>query len=94
VNAIAITNLTKRYGAQLAVDDLSLAVDAGSVCGLLGPNGAGKSTTFKCLLALDQPTSGTVAVDGAPVAPSTFEYLAYVPETSALLEKYSVGDHL
>jgi len=94
VNAIDIAHLTKRYGAQLAVDDLSLDVAAGSVCGLLGPNGAGKSTTFKCLLALAQPTSGTIAVDGAAVTPKTFEYLAYVPETSALYENFTVGQHL
>jgi len=94
VNAIDIAHLTKRYGAQLAVDDLSLDVSAGSVCGLLGPNGAGKSTTFKCLLALAQPTSGTIAVDGAAVTPKTFEYLAYVPELSALYENFTVGQHL
>ena len=94
MNAIAIAHLTKRYGAQLAVDDLSLDVAEGSVCGLLGPNGAGKSTTFKCLLALARPTSGTVTIAGAPVGPATFEDLAYVPETSALLEKFSVGEHL
>jgi ABC-2 type transport system ATP-binding protein len=94
VNAIAITNLTKRYGAQLAVDDVSLTVDDGQVCGLLGPNGAGKSTTFKCLLALAVPTSGTISVAGAPVTPKTFEELAYVPETSALFEKFTVGQHL
>jgi ABC-2 type transport system ATP-binding protein len=94
VNAIAISHLTKRYGDFVAVDDLSLAVADGSVCGLLGPNGAGKSTTFKCLLALDRPTSGTVAVGAEPVTPKTFEYLAYVPETSALYDKYTVAQHL
>jgi ABC-2 type transport system ATP-binding protein len=94
VNAIAIDHLTKIYGSQRSVDDLSLTVDEGSVCGLLGPNGAGKSTTFKCLLALARPTSGTVEVAGAPVTPATFEYLGYVPETSALYEKFTVADHL
>jgi ABC-2 type transport system ATP-binding protein len=94
VNAIAIDHLTKIYGSQRSVDDLSLTVDEGSVCGLLGPNGAGKSTTFKCLLALARPTSGTIEVAGAPVTPATFEYLGYVPETSALYEKFTVADHL
>jgi ABC-2 type transport system ATP-binding protein len=94
VNAIAIEHLTKIYGSQRSVDDLSLTVGEGSVCGLLGPNGAGKSTTFKCLLALARPTSGTVEVAGAPVTPATFEYLGYVPETSALYEKFTVADHL
>ncbi len=94
MNAIAIDHLTKIYGSQRSVDDLSLTVDEGSVCGLLGPNGAGKSTTFKCLLALARPTSGTVEVAGAPVTPATFEYLGYVPEMSALYEKFTVADHL
>ncbi|MBD5632981.1 MAG: ABC transporter ATP-binding protein [Candidatus Eremiobacteraeota bacterium] len=94
MNAIAIANLTKSYGTQLAVDDLSLVVEDGLVCGLLGPNGAGKSTTFKCLLALARPTSGTIEVAGAPVTPKTFESLAYVPEMSALFEKSTVADHM
>ncbi len=94
MNAIAIDHLTKIYGSQRSVDDLSLTVDEGSVCGLLGPNGAGKSTTFKCLLALARPTSGTIEVAGAPVTPATFEYLGYVPEMSALYEKFTVADHL
>jgi len=94
VNAIEIANLTKTYGAQRAVDDVSLSVPDGGVCGLLGPNGAGKSTTFKCLLTLARPTSGTIEVAGAPVSPKTFEYLAYVPETSALFSKYTVADHI
>ena len=72
----------------------SLVVPDGSVTGLLGPNGAGKSSTFKCLLGLNRPTSGTITVGGAPVGPATFETLAYVPERSALLEWLSVGDHM
>jgi ABC-2 type transport system ATP-binding protein len=94
VNAIAIAHLTKRYGSYAAVDDLSLDVAEGSVCGLLGPNGAGKSTAFKCLLALATPTAGTIAVSGAPVTPQTFETLAYVPETSALFERLTVREHI
>jgi len=56
--SIAIHNLTKRYGAQTAVDDLSCEVAEGSVYGLLGPNGAGKSTAFKCVLGLARPNAG------------------------------------
>jgi len=93
VNVIAIDHLTKRYGSQLAVDDVSLAVPAGSVCGLLGPNGAGKSTTFKCLLGLARSTAGTMTVAGKPVGPATFETLAYVPERPALYEWLTPRDH-
>ncbi len=93
MNVIAIDHLTKRYGSQLAVDDVSLAVPAGSVCGLLGPNGAGKSTTFKCLLGLARSTAGTMTVAGKPVGPATFETLAYVPERPALYEWLTPRDH-
>jgi ABC-2 type transport system ATP-binding protein len=94
VNTIAIRNLTKRYGDQLAVDDLTLEVEEGSVCGLLGPNGAGKTTAFKSLLGLIRPTSGTLEVLGAPVTPATFESLAFVPERNDLYGWMTVGEHL
>jgi ABC-2 type transport system ATP-binding protein len=91
---IAINNLSKNYGRATAVSDLSLAIEAGSVCGLLGPNGAGKTTTFKCLLGLQRPSSGTIAIDGAPLSPASFRELGFVPERSALYEWMSVGEHL
>jgi len=94
VSAIEIHNLTKRYGAQTAVDDVTLDVDAGSVCGLLGPNGAGKSTTFKCLLGLAHATSGSLRISGAPVTAQTFESLAYVPEKNDLYCWMTVREHL
>ncbi len=92
--SITIANLTKRYGRVDAVSDLSLDLEEGSVCGLLGPNGAGKSTTFKCLLGLQRPTSGSIALAGKPFAPNVFEYLSYVPERSALYEWMTVAQHL
>jgi ABC-2 type transport system ATP-binding protein len=65
---IEVRGLTKRYGATLAVDDLSFDVEAGAVTGFLGPNGAGKSTTMRMVLGLDRPTSGTALVNGRPFA--------------------------
>jgi ABC-2 type transport system ATP-binding protein len=58
--AISIDNLTKSYGATLAVDRLSLDVPAGRLFGFLGPNGAGKSTTIGCLTGLIDPTDGAI----------------------------------
>ncbi|GAA1535468.1 ABC transporter ATP-binding protein [Kribbella lupini] len=57
-------SLTKRYGATVAVDNLSFEVKPGKVTGFLGPNGAGKSTTMRMILGLDTPTSGDVRIDG------------------------------
>ncbi|MEV4442882.1 ATP-binding cassette domain-containing protein [Streptomyces sp. NPDC049577] len=61
---IELDGLTKRYGDKLAVDGLTFAVRPGIVTGFLGPNGAGKSTTMRMMLDLDNPTAGTVRIDG------------------------------
>jgi ABC-2 type transport system ATP-binding protein len=58
--------LSKRFGATLAVDDLSFAVEKGKVVGFLGPNGAGKTTTLRMLLGLVTPTAGTASINGQP----------------------------
>lgn len=92
--SITIEHLTKAYGKFTAVDDVSIDIPSGSVFGLLGPNGAGKTTTFKCMLGLASTTSGAAHFDGKPIAPQTFERLAYVPERSVLYEWMSVAEHL
>ncbi len=79
---IEAIGLSKRYGATLAVDDLSFTVPPGRVTGFLGPNGSGKSTTMRMILGLDAPTSGSVTVNGRPYA----EYRRPLFEVGALLE--------
>jgi ABC-2 type transport system ATP-binding protein len=61
---IEVRELTKRYGAVRAVDELSFEVKPGYVAGFLGPNGAGKSTTMRAVLGLDAPSSGEALVNG------------------------------
>ncbi|MFJ5222122.1 ABC transporter ATP-binding protein [Streptomyces sp. NPDC088400] len=61
---IEVEGLTKRFGRTVAVDHLSFRVRPGVVTGFLGPNGAGKSTTMRMMLDLDNPTSGSVRIDG------------------------------
>jgi ABC-2 type transport system ATP-binding protein len=61
---IEAVGLTKRYGATVAVDDLSFVVPDGKVTGFLGPNGAGKSTTLRMMVGLDEPSAGHVRIDG------------------------------
>jgi ABC-2 type transport system ATP-binding protein len=63
---IEVANLSKRYGDQLAVDDVSFTCEPGTVTGFLGPNGAGKSTTLRMLCGLAPPTSGSATVTGVP----------------------------
>lgn len=59
-----VRNLSKRYGAVVALDDASLKLHAGEIVGLVGDNGAGKSTLVKCLSGAHQPTSGEIILDG------------------------------
>jgi len=61
---IAVDHLTKRYGPQLAVDDISFYCEPGTVTGFLGPNGAGKSTTLRMICGLTPPTAGSATVLG------------------------------
>ena len=68
---IQAQQLTKHYGATVAVDEATFTVQPGRVTGFLGPNGAGKSTTMRMILGLDRPTKGTVTVNG-----TTFDKLA------------------
>ena len=64
--AVAVRDLTKRFGVVVAVDRLSFTLQAGSITGFLGPNGAGKTTTLRLVLGLARPTSGTALVFGQP----------------------------
>jgi ABC-2 type transport system ATP-binding protein len=84
--AIRIDSLTKRFGAIVAVDDLSLTVPAGEVFGFLGPNGAGKSTTIRMLLGLIRPSAGSAELFGVPASDvrRAHRHLAYVPADVAL----------
>jgi ABC-2 type transport system ATP-binding protein len=63
---LEVTNLTKRFGSKVAVDNLSFSAAAGRILGFLGPNGAGKTTTIRTLLGLAHPSSGSATIDGRP----------------------------
>jgi ABC-2 type transport system ATP-binding protein len=83
---IEVRGLTKRYGAKIAVDDLTFSIQSGQVTGFLGPNGAGKTTTMRCILGLDYPTEGTITVDG-----KSYRDMSYpMREVGALLEAKAV----
>ncbi len=94
---IRIDHLTKRFGSQSAVDDISFRVSAGEVLGFLGPNGAGKTTTMKMVCGLIAPNSGTIAVGGKSVADEPGEVrrlIGYLPESNPLYEDMPVLDLL
>ena len=83
MNAVETTNLTKSYKDQVALDRVDFVVPEGAVYVLVGANGAGKSTTFKILLNLERPSSGTASVFGLDTAsdgPQARAHIGYVPE--------------
>jgi len=65
---LAVTNLSKRFGGFLAVNQVSFDVRAGEILGLIGPNGSGKSTTFNVIAGMLRPSSGSIRFEGAEVA--------------------------
>jgi ABC-2 type transport system ATP-binding protein len=86
---ILVQNLTKRFGAFTAVDDVSFSVQAGEVFGWLGPNGAGKTTTIRMLLGLIKPTSGNAFVSGFNSATQTKLVHAHVGYMSQQFTLYN-----
>ena len=91
------TNLTKRFGRNIAVRSLDLTVERGSITGIVGPNGAGKSTTFLMLSTLLVPTAGEMAVCGFdPVteAHDVRRHLGYMPDFFGIYDDLRVTEYL
>jgi ABC-2 type transport system ATP-binding protein len=94
---IKVENLTKEYGANRAVDQVSFNVRKGEVLGFLGPNGAGKSTTMKILTCFLAPTAGSAQVAGFDVFDQSLEvrqHVGYLPEDTPLYKDMTVLEHL
>ncbi len=81
---LSCVNLTKRFGAVTALDNLSLTIDSGRIIGLLGPNGSGKTTLIKIINGLLQPTSGAVYIEGDKPGPVTKPKVSYLPDINYL----------
>jgi ABC-2 type transport system ATP-binding protein len=83
---LILSHVIKRYGAQTAVDDLSLDVRPGEIFGLLGPNGAGKSTSVHLAVGLLKPDRGTVSLSGlgSPTSPDVRARIGVAPQTLSL----------
>lgn len=94
---IQVENLTKIYGKQKAVDDISFTVRTGEVLGFLGPNGAGKTTTMKAITSFLVPTAGRINVGKYSVADdpeSVKKHIGYLPENNPLYSEMPVIDYL
>jgi ABC-2 type transport system ATP-binding protein len=95
--SLLVHNLTKIYGSQKAVNNISFSVSKGEIVGFLGPNGAGKSTAMKIATGFLSPTSGTVKVDGLDVAEHPLEVkkiTGYLPEHNPLYLDLFVHEYL
>jgi ABC-2 type transport system ATP-binding protein len=92
---IALTDVSKNYGAVRAVDHVSLQVRAGEIYALLGLNGAGKTTLIRMLLGMVRPTTGTLALFGRPVSDRTvWSRVGYLVESPAAYPELTVRENL
>ena len=94
---VSVKGLVKKYGAHVAVDDLSFEVSKGEIVGFLGPNGAGKSTTLRILSGFLGMTSGRVTIAGIDIEEDSFEArkrIGYMPEAVPLYPEMRVAEYL
>lgn len=95
--SIVVENLTKKYGSQRAVDNISFEVNTGEILGFLGPNGAGKTTTMKIITCFMAPNDGDVKVNGISIHndPDLIKKkIGYLPELNPLYHDMYIFDYL
>jgi lipopolysaccharide export system ATP-binding protein len=97
--AISLTAVTKRYRAFTAVDDVSLEIEPGSICGLLGPNGAGKTTAFYMIVGLTRCEQGEIFLDNRDISRLPMHRraqlgLGYLPQEPSVFRRLSVADNV
>jgi len=91
---INVENVTKAFGKNTAVNDVSFNVEKGRIFGLLGPNGAGKTTTIRMINHILTPDTGTITINGQISSPITQKMIGYMPEERGLYKKMKVGEQL
>lgn len=95
--SVEVSNVTKRYGNQLALDDISFSAEKGQVLGFLGPNGAGKTTMMRIITGIIPASSGRVMVNGVDVLEDSLrvrERIGYLPENNPLYTDMYVKEYL
>ena len=96
-NVVAIDNLVKRYGENVAVDHFSLNIEDGEILGLLGPNGSGKTTTINCLLSLLKYDKGDIKIFNKNMAPDAYDIksqIGVVMQNVAVIETLNVYENV
>jgi ABC-2 type transport system ATP-binding protein len=91
---VELNQISKRYDTKVAVNSLSLEIEAGQMFGLLGPNGAGKTSTIRMMIGMTLPDSGAVSLFGQPFSRKSLHRVGYLPEERGLYKKMKVADQL
>ena len=91
---VELVGVTKAYESKVAVNNLSLAIDAGQMFGLLGPNGAGKTSSIRMMMGITIPDSGRVNLFNKPFERASLDRVGYLPEERGLYRKMKVIDQL
>ena len=87
---LEVKNLVKRFGNNIAVNNISFSVSEGKIFGLLGRNGAGKSTIFRVMLNIFEPDDGQVLYNNKKINNKTTDKIGYLPEEGSLIPSYTV----
>src|SRR5690348_11896236 len=90
MDAIRLSNVTKRFGGTCAVDALTLAVPSGSIYGFIGPNGSGKTTTLRMIMHILLPDRGEIEVLGSRDTAAARDKVGYLPEERGLYKKMTI----
>jgi len=91
---VELAGVTKAYENKVAVNNLSLSIEAGQMFGLLGPNGAGKTSSIRMMMGITMPDSGRVSLFGKPFDRKSLERVGYLPEERGLYKKMKVIEQL
>jgi ABC-2 type transport system ATP-binding protein len=91
---VELDRISKSYEKKVAVRELSLRIDAGTMFGLLGPNGAGKTSSIRMMVGITMPDSGSVNLLGKPFDRESLKRVGYLPEERGLYKKMKVMDQL
>ena len=91
---VQLEAVTKAYESKVAVNNLSLSIEAGQIFGLLGPNGAGKTSSIRMMMGITMPDSGRIRLFDKPFERQSLEQVGYLPEERGLYKKMKVLDQL
>ncbi|MCJ1978192.1 ABC transporter ATP-binding protein [Lactococcus paracarnosus] len=91
---LKIERITKQFGDKIAVDNLDMTVEDGSIMGLIGQNGAGKTTTFRMILDFIKSDSGLITWNGKPITQDVKQGIGFLPEERGLYQKMTVEEQI